>query len=246
MIRLSALLPLLLACSAPVPQVTRAPGPTVIFEAGLGDGASVWEGVALPPGLGRFAWSRGGYEGQAFWPGDGDGRRSAEEVRVRLEEALGQAGLKPPFLLVGHSIGAIYTLDFARAHPDQVAGIVLVDPRLPGFTARCKAEGLDGCEIPPLLRLALSRPQLLELDGMALSEAALRDPGAARDIPLTILLAQKPGLGEDPRWRAVWADHARGFARGFAEARVIEVASGHYIQTAAPDAVTAAIAGLAP
>ncbi|PYF07762.1 alpha/beta hydrolase family protein [Rhodobacter viridis] len=245
--RAALLVPLLTACAAPAPEVTRAAGPTVIFEAGLGDTASVWSGVDTPPGLGRFAWTRAGYgfgadlvAGQS-WPGDADGRRTGAEVTAQLGQALAKAQAGPPYILVGHSIGALYVLDFARTHPEAVKGIVLVDPRLPGFTARCKAAHLHGCEIPPLLRLTLSEVERIELDGVPETEAALRDLGALRDIPLTILLAEKAGLGEDPRWRAVWADHARAFAAGFSHARLIPVASGHYIQTTAPDQVSAAI-----
>ena len=248
--RIPLLLTLLAACSAPAPKVTPGTGPTVIFEAGLGDTAAVWDGVAVPPGFGRFAWTRAGYGlgvdlliGQ-FWPGDADGRRTGAEVTVQLDQALAEAQETPPYVLVGHSLGALYALDFARTHPEAVAGIVLVDPRLPGFTARCNAEHLRGCEIPPLLRLTLSDVERLELDGVPETEAALADLGALRDIPLTILLAEKPGLGEDPRWREVWAAHAEAFAAGFARARVIRVPSGHYIQKAAPAQVTAAIAAI--
>lgn len=246
--RTALFLTLLSACAPPAPEVTRAAGPTVIFEAGLGDTAAVWDAVAVPPGFGRFAWTRAGYglgadllAGQS-WPGDADASRTGAEVTAQLEQALARAQMRPPYILVGHSLGALYVLDFARSHPDQLQGIVLVDPRLPGFTARCKAEHLRGCEIPPLLRLTLSEVERLELDGVPGTEAALRDLGPLRDIPLTILLAEKPGLGEDPRWHDVWAAHAEAFAAGFAQARVIGVASGHYIQTAAPGQVTAAIA----
>ena len=240
------LLSLLAACAPPPPEVARAAGPTVIFEAGLGDGASTWDGVELPPGLGRFAWTRAGYGPGAkiasgtSWPGDEDGRSGAE-VAAQLEAALAAQGTRAPYILVGHSLGALYMLEFARRHPDQVKGIVLVDPRLPGFTARCKSLRLAGCEIPPLLRLTLSEAERAELDGVPATEAALGDLGALRDIPITILVAQSPGLGEDPGWRAAWTQHARDFAAGFAKARVIEVASGHYIQSTAPEVITAAL-----
>lgn len=248
--RTALFLTLLSACAPPAPEVTHAKGPTVIFEAGLGDTATVWDRVDTPPGLGRFAWTRAGYglgadlvAGQS-WPGDADGRRTGAEVTAQLDAALTRAQAKPPYVLVGHSLGALYVLDFARTHPDQVKGIVLVDPRLPGFTPRCKAEHLRGCEIPPLLRLTLSDVELLELDGVPETEAALRNLGALRDIPLTILLAKKGGVGEDPRWREVWTAHAEAFATGFRRAKVIPVASGHYIQTSAPARVTAAIAAV--
>ncbi len=35
------------------------------------------------------------------------------------------------------------------------------------------------------------------------TEAALGDLTALSDVPVTILLAERPGLGEGPRWRSV-------------------------------------------
>lgn len=249
--RLALALILLAACAPPSPQITQSQfGPTVIFEAGLGDGAEVWDRVNLPSGIGRFAWTRAGYGlgadlviGQS-WPSDADGRRSGAEVSAQLDLALAEGQVNGPFVLVGHSLGALYVLDFALRHPGQIKGIVLVDPRLPGFTARCEAEQLRGCQIPELLRLTLSEVEQAELAGVPETEAALRDLGALRDIPLTILLAEQGGLGEDPRWRDVWASHASDFAMGFTKARLVRVASGHYIQSAAPDQVAAEIAAL--
>lgn len=43
-----------------------------------------------------------------------------------------QQGLKPPYILVGHSRGGLYMQLFARRHPDEVGGLVLVDAVYPG------------------------------------------------------------------------------------------------------------------
>src|SRR5919202_1943381 len=37
------------------------------------------------------------------------------------------AGIAPPYVLVGHSYGGLLVRLFARAHPDQTAGVGLVD-----------------------------------------------------------------------------------------------------------------------
>ncbi len=49
---------------------------------------------------------------------------------------VGQVKLSPPYVLVGHSLGGQYVELFARLHPDEVVGVVLVDSRHPEFTQR--------------------------------------------------------------------------------------------------------------
>ena len=244
--RLACLLILALAgCATPPPKMTAGTkGPTVVFEAGSGNGADVWNRVRLPQGVPRFAWTRAGSGAKAIalgtplWASDGDGKRTGAEVAAHLQAALDAAGAHPPYLLVAHSIGASYALTYAKLHPDRIAGIVLVDPRLPGFTERCKAEGLHGCEVPPLLLPLLSPAERVELRGAPDTEAALADLSALRDIPLTILVGTRRNLGEGPNWRRVWLDHAKDFAARFSDARIVTVDSPHHIQLDEPDVVS--------
>lgn len=60
-----------------------------------------------------------------------------------LHAALHRADIEPPYVLVGHSIGGYIVRRFAAAHPDEVAGVVLLDSshhdqmhRLPGYPAK--------------------------------------------------------------------------------------------------------------
>jgi pimeloyl-ACP methyl ester carboxylesterase len=51
-----------------------------------------------------------------------------EQMVGELEALLRKSGLTPPFVLVGHSFGGLLVSAFAHAYPEQVAGLVLVDP----------------------------------------------------------------------------------------------------------------------
>ena len=51
---------------------------------------------------------------------------AAEEAD--LHAALAAAGIKPPYLLVGHSYGGKLVRLFAYRHPEEVAGMLLIDP----------------------------------------------------------------------------------------------------------------------
>lgn len=55
---------------------------------------------------------------------------SAQQMAEALRRVLGAAGLKPPFVLVGHSFGALLVRVYAGLWPAEVAGLVLVDPAL--------------------------------------------------------------------------------------------------------------------
>jgi pimeloyl-ACP methyl ester carboxylesterase len=92
--------------------------PAVVFENGGGASLEMWGKVQ--PEVSRFAttvtYDRAG-NGR-------DGRRIAAE----LHRALRAAGIAPPYLLVGASLGGVYVRIFADLYPEEVAGIVLVDP----------------------------------------------------------------------------------------------------------------------
>ena len=62
------------------------------------------------------------------WSERVDMPRAAGVVVDELEKVLAVAGVHGPFLLVGHSLGAFHARRFAQMHPDQVAGLVLLDP----------------------------------------------------------------------------------------------------------------------
>jgi pimeloyl-ACP methyl ester carboxylesterase len=62
------------------------------------------------------------------WSDDADLPRSADEVTDELRALLQVAGPPPPYLLVGHSLGAIYVQRFAQRFPEEVAGLLLLDP----------------------------------------------------------------------------------------------------------------------
>ena len=110
-----------------VQAVTLGSGPyTVILEAGFGRDLGVWRNVApaLATSAKVLAYSRAGH-------GKSDPRPEAPTIAARtgeLEQLIATAGLKPPFILVGHSYGGFLIRSFAARHPEQVAGMVFVDP----------------------------------------------------------------------------------------------------------------------
>jgi pimeloyl-ACP methyl ester carboxylesterase len=99
--------------------------PTVVLEAGFGGSSADWDDVQRRPGLATrtCAYDRAGLGNSVAIPRVHD---AAEENRD-LQRLLAAAHIPPPYVLVGHSYGGLLVRLFAHAHPDQVAGVVLVD-----------------------------------------------------------------------------------------------------------------------
>jgi pimeloyl-ACP methyl ester carboxylesterase len=62
------------------------------------------------------------------WSDDADLPRSADEVTDELRALLQVTGPQPPYLLVGHSLGGLYVQRFAQRFPDEVTGLLLLEP----------------------------------------------------------------------------------------------------------------------
>lgn len=103
-----------------------AGAPTVLLEGGYAATAAVWEGVRerVAPHTRVCAADRAGYGESDPGPTPRDGAAVAAD----LDEALRAAGVGGPFVLVGHSAGALYVRLFLGRRPADVAGMVLVDP----------------------------------------------------------------------------------------------------------------------
>ncbi len=107
---------------------------TIVFENGLREKVETWNGVlkAVAPQARVFAYNRPGYGNSEDTPQSRDGATIVEDLRHMLKES----GVAPPYVLVGHSLGGLYMQQFARAHPDEVTGVVLVDAVYPGVIKR--------------------------------------------------------------------------------------------------------------
>lgn len=109
-------------------------GPTVVFESGLGEGWYVWALVqpALAQSYRTCSYDRAGI---GFSDPRG-GERTVAVLNSDLHELLRRAGEKPPFLLVGHSLGGIFLRRYAARYPEDVAGMVLVDSASEDFDSK--------------------------------------------------------------------------------------------------------------
>ncbi len=100
--------------------------PTVVFESGSGSPLETW--VRVQPEVSKFArtisYDRAGNGLSEKGPVPRDGATIASE----LHTALVNSRARSPYILVGHSLGGPYIRIFAGMYPQEVAGMILVDP----------------------------------------------------------------------------------------------------------------------
>jgi pimeloyl-ACP methyl ester carboxylesterase len=108
--------------------------PTVVLEYGLDGSYLNWR--LVQPGIEKFvrvcSYDRAGYG----WSGRSPKPRIPSAMAEELHSLLRNAGEKPPFILVAHSMGAFDAIMFAHRYPDELSALVLVDGSHPDESLR--------------------------------------------------------------------------------------------------------------
>jgi pimeloyl-ACP methyl ester carboxylesterase len=101
--------------------------PTVVLDAGLGAFSLDWGAVEpqIATSTRVCAYDRAGLG----WSEPGPTPRSPQQFANELHALLTNSGVEGPYVLVAHSISGKTARLFANQHPDEVAGMVLVDAR---------------------------------------------------------------------------------------------------------------------
>jgi pimeloyl-ACP methyl ester carboxylesterase len=221
---------------APIAWVVKGDsGPTVVFEAGLGNGMRSWEPVYED--VAKFsvavAYSRAGYAGKGVHFDKG-GRRSADDVARMLKSLLEKSRIPGPYVLVGHSIGGNYVLRFAELYRKDVAGIVLIDSRPRGFSRECKKAGYSPCG-PSEIHAMLQPPHIAaEIRGLAETEEETPRAEELGGLPVTVIAATEPERGIQDLWLRMQEEFAQTLDNGrFVRAK----GAGHFIHHDMPDLV---------
>ena len=160
-----------------------------------------------------FAYDHAGHWGSE----DGPKPRDARAIASDLHAALQRAGIPPPYVLVGGSFGGPLGRVFASMYPNDVAGMLLLDPTQEAFISALR-------QLRPEINVASSEDVAAQNE-MGCAQASLDQASATDPLPpmkLTLLTAngnpdRKPflaellpiKLAEHRRWLAQypWARH---------------------------------------
>jgi pimeloyl-ACP methyl ester carboxylesterase len=186
---------------------TGAGTPTVVLESGLGDAWLPW--YKVQPAISKVtqvcSYDRAGLGFSDPRPEKPDSRNIAHNLRALLAAA----GVNPPYVLVGHSIGGIHVRVYQHLYPADAVGIVLVDSSHPDQEQR----------LPPEIKKFESRFYLeAELLGLTMPLGLPRLTGACGRGSPEIAAMQRT---IECRWQTVKAAEAelRAFSASADEGR---------------------------
>ncbi|MFZ5354070.1 MAG: alpha/beta fold hydrolase [Bacillota bacterium] len=214
--------------------------PVVVFETGLNGDFAHWQNVAgeINKYTKTVIYDRAGIGLSDISPYE----RTSEVKARELHTLLQRANIKPPYILVGHSLGGHTVRIFAAKYPKEVAGIVLVD---------VSHEDADK-KIKPLLTAAQLEEQMKfeedinktskdgKIKDFEISDEQVRATrNSLRNIPLTVIAARET-IGYYPN--NIWLDLQTDLASLSKNGKlIIAENSGHVIQADEPQVVIDAV-----
>jgi pimeloyl-ACP methyl ester carboxylesterase len=114
--------------------------------------------------------------------------RTSGHMVAELRALLDAAGEGPPYVTVGHSLGGLNARLFAREHPEEVIGVVLIDPAHEAMPSE-----LDALLTPAQRQArAAAQAHAPEHPDWAATAAELADAPPLEDLPLIVLAAGEP------------------------------------------------------
>jgi len=167
-------------------------------------------------------------------------------VVTALRHLLLQENIQPPYILVGHSLGGFHANLFARQHPEEVAGVVLLESSHPQDVKINETQGPFLRMINRLLGLFDPLVPHRKWNEVNFVDETIRQIGQAGPFPAVPLVVVSGG-----RKPPMMPDHAFEMRRSnqldFVQLspqgkQIVAAQSGHFPQFSEPEVVIQAIA----
>jgi pimeloyl-ACP methyl ester carboxylesterase len=237
--------------------------PTVVLDTGSGETYESWQSIIdnIAQETRVCAYERAGYGQSESGPLPRDSSREAVELHTLLDKA----GITGPYLLVGHSLGGLNMQVFAGKYPNQVAGMLLLDPP--------PLDWLTGDSFPELREMYSQQTGALQAQAeaarsstdpqakaqadflaMLSSEMTEMFAGSAQqaariksfsDLPLTVIASTQsnPNFGASAQtYQQYWIAQSRALSEKSTRGKfILAQGSSHHIHLAAPQLVLDAL-----
>jgi pimeloyl-ACP methyl ester carboxylesterase len=190
---------------------------TVVFDGGSGDPAWNWQ--AVQPEVAKrtraCVYDRAGLGFSDPSPQPGTSSNAVAD----LHALLGKAGIRPPYVLVGHSYGGGNAQLYTFRYPDEVKGLVLVEPAHEDEARRLNIASQGMSEKAAAMQMAMLHQCV---DGAAKGFApggelaAMCTSGAdyQAGLPRDLVAARMANLTSAAYWRAATSESDNGEASG--------------------------------
>jgi len=134
--------------------------PAVVFDSGWEDWAPVW--TIVQPQVAKWTRACSYDRAGAGFSDPGPMPRTSVRIADELHSALHHAGIKGPYILIGHAFGGDNARTFAQRYTSELAGLVLVeadvggldehhgDARIIASLRECRDAIASGKPLPPL------------------------------------------------------------------------------------------------
>ena len=192
---------------------------TVIFESGMSDSLEAWG--SLPDSISDYA--------RVFLYDRADIGKSDTSIQERtipnmvneLQSILKAEQINHPYVFVGHSLGGLIGRYFSSQYPDQVKGLLLLDPAPEAFWENMSKRKLNkylkgGNEWYRTKHKPIYRKEWYQLIP---NLAYMKDLNIPPDLPVILVTASQ----------SQWYQYHEAIISGLHNAYHVELEGGHYI-----------------
>jgi pimeloyl-ACP methyl ester carboxylesterase len=228
--------------------------PVLILEAGAGGGLDEWKPVFAD--LARLAPVLA-YDRRGLGRSEDDTQpQTFPRIAQSLHDLLTTMRIAPPYVLVGHSFGALYIRGFSCTFPDEVVGYVYVEAFDFDATREEKAAALPETEraqalAPPVLPpIPPDTPPGMRAEIDLIAREMLSDGTEARKlrqkpgVPVAVIIAAPPSRLKHPgdTMMRLGVQHQSEWALQSSNGLfIVSGDTGHFVQKDAPELVLLAV-----
>ncbi len=215
-------------------SINGAGSPTVVLETFGPAYLETWN--RIQPEIARFARVVS-YDHAGYWASEpGPKPRDAESIARELRAALQSANLPPPYVLVGYSFGGPYIRVFASLYPDEIAGMVFVDPTQEAFMAMLNEQFPD-------MNIVTEAQRLEQYEwGMQWPSMIQARDARLPVVPITLITGAQTQDVLSRKLLPLWqAEHAKWLGQFPHAKHFVTTNSGHGIVFTEPELIVAAV-----
>lgn len=209
----------------------------IVFESGLGDGASIWNEKNIPIQLAAVSdvliYDRGGYGKSQKGPSP----RTIDRLSDELNNVITAIAGNRKVILVSHSFGGMITRAYAIKNPTKIAALLFIDPAHELFNHPSQAEEdriFDAAKAAYGVDFgATSEARELLED----SEYMAKLPNLP-NVPVTVITSMKADAAHSQAEYQFWFNAHESLKTGVTDFQhITTIKSGHYIMIEEPTLV---------